>query len=425
MRVLTIAVTIALLHQAAQPSVWAHAGGSQGDRWAQEFCKASFCGIMSPSKWELCCEGYGECCAYLQLEAGGGGGSPERVSSSSEYNSGSSHAHGLQPPPAGPHHLPKPQRLSTHPQPPSIRPLSQPKPPSIRPHPPSIRPNPPSIRPNPPSSRAHPPSSQPHPPYSQPHPPSSQPHPLSRPEPPPGRLPSRPHFQRLETGRKGLKKANQKPRKVAAQDATSLLVAPEQSSDNEVYSPPAPKSKDRWGEEFCKVSYCGIMPSVKWQHCCDNFGQCCVYLLLAKPKDLKSPFAFQEIATVTQPKRKFEYGFSHRPQHTPGSSRAQDNRLKTFLYSPQEIPVQTAPSTPKAAIKHVTTSSGPVWSSSRSDPRDRLRITTRSMRRRETSGAANTAGPPIALSCLPPSGPTAATTTGSAVLTSTTRRTRT
>nr|XP_027235484.1 uncharacterized protein LOC113826797 [Penaeus vannamei] len=99
------------------------------------------------------------------------------------------------------------------------------------------------------------------------------------------------------------------------------------------------------------------MPSVKWHHCCENFGQCCVYLLLAKPKDLKSPFAFQEIATVTHPKRKFEYGFSHRPQHSPGSSKAQDDRLKTFLYSPQEKPVHTAPSTPKTAVKHVTTSS--------------------------------------------------------------------
>nr|XP_027235482.1 uncharacterized protein LOC113826795 isoform X1 [Penaeus vannamei] len=52
----------------------AHAGGSQEDRWAKEFCKASFCGIMSSSKWQLCCEGHDECCAYLQLEGVGGGG---------------------------------------------------------------------------------------------------------------------------------------------------------------------------------------------------------------------------------------------------------------------------------------------------------------------------------------------------------------
>nr|XP_027235483.1 uncharacterized protein LOC113826795 isoform X2 [Penaeus vannamei] len=74
MRALTIAVTITVLHQAAQSSVWAHAGGSQEDRWAKEFCKASFCGIMSSSKWQLCCEGHDECCAYLQLEGVGGGG---------------------------------------------------------------------------------------------------------------------------------------------------------------------------------------------------------------------------------------------------------------------------------------------------------------------------------------------------------------
>ncbi|KAG7171756.1 hypothetical protein Hamer_G000666 [Homarus americanus] len=44
-----------------------------------------------------------------------------------------------------------------------------------------------------------------------------------------------------------------------------------------------------WGQEFCKLSLCSIMPSDRWQACCDDYSRCCAYLEYAKPQGESQP----------------------------------------------------------------------------------------------------------------------------------------
>ncbi|XP_068245237.1 uncharacterized protein [Palaemon carinicauda] len=40
------------------------------DKWGQEYCRPSYCGLMDRDGWMICCERYKKCCAYVDLTDG-------------------------------------------------------------------------------------------------------------------------------------------------------------------------------------------------------------------------------------------------------------------------------------------------------------------------------------------------------------------
>ncbi|XP_042216258.1 keratinocyte proline-rich protein-like [Homarus americanus] len=87
-----------------------------------------------------------------------------------------------------------------------------------------------------------------------------------------------------------------------------------------------------WGQEFCKLSLCSIMPSDRWQACCDDYSRCCAYLEYAKPQ---GPFSFRE-------REHTSHALVSRPDHLPRAENGHSIRSQPLKDEPS-IPREPTP----------------------------------------------------------------------------------
>ncbi|XP_064110770.1 uncharacterized protein LOC135218401 [Macrobrachium nipponense] len=50
---------------------------------------------------------------------------------------------------------------------------------------------------------------------------------------------------------------------------------------------------DKWGQEYCRPSYCALMDSEGWLRCCERYKKCCAYADMIGGR-IADPFAFEK-----------------------------------------------------------------------------------------------------------------------------------